>query len=129
MIKADLIFPSPKSAAGLGKLSIKDDFKFLGLQDYLVEINKRNIFLSAELRVNAGKGLTPDFTQLVQDLKVVGIIWSSNPEAMIESTKENRTYILKKGDKISEFKIKDITRTSAILEMEVEGQIKEYELR
>ena len=129
VIKPDLIFPSPKAGAGLAKLSIKNDFKFLALQDYLNEINKRNIFLASEARASAGKESTPDLSQLAQDLKLVGVIWSKNPEVMIESSKENRTYLLKKGDTFRQFKIKDITRSSAILEMEVEGQAKEYELR
>jgi len=131
VIKPDLIFPSPKAGAAIAKLSIKDDNKFLALQDYLNEINKRNIFLAPELRASGGKELTPDLSQLVQDLKLVGVIWSSNPEVMIESAKENRTYLLKKGDTFGQpqFKIKDVTRSSAILQMEVEGQAKEYELR
>jgi len=131
VIKADLLFPSSKSGAGLAKLSIKDGNKFLALQDYLSEIGKRNIFLSPGAKASAEKELNPDLSQLVQDLKLVGVIWSKNPEVMIESSKENRTYLLKKGDTFSQpqLKIKDITRNSAILEMEVEGQTKEYELR
>jgi len=128
-IKADLIFPSPRVGASVSKLTSKGDNGFLNIQEYLNEISKRNIFLSIEMKNALGQELTPDFTQLVQDLKLVGVIWSSNPEVMIESTKEKRTYLLKKGDTFSKFKIKDITRSSAILEMDIEGKPKEYELR
>lgn len=127
-IKADLIFPSP-SAGAVSKLTSKGGNGFLNIQEYLNEISKRNIFLPIEMKNATGQELTPDFSQLVQDLKLVGVIWSSNPEVMIESTKENRTYLLKKGDTFSKFKIKDITRSSAILEMDIEGKAKEYELR
>lgn len=130
VIRADLIFPSSKGSLGISKL-VTQESQFLRLQEYANEISKRNIFLASDIRANAKKELTPDISQLIQDLKLVGIIWSSNPEVMIESTKENRTYLLKKGETFSQpqIKIKDITRSSAVLEMEVEGKIEEYELR
>lgn len=126
LVNQDIIFPSAKAGA---KLSLKDDSRFLSLQDYQNEIKNRDIFLAFGVKAASDKELAPDLSQLVQDLKLVGVIWSSNPEVMIESSKENRTYLLKKGETFSQFKIKDITRSSAILEMESEGKQQEYELR
>ena len=63
-------------------------------------------------------------------LKLVGIIWSANPEVMIENSKDSRTYTLKKGESLSDqFKIKEISRSSAILVVTTPAGSKEYELR
>lgn len=103
---------------------------FLTIQEYLDSLDRRNIFLTAgvsqksEIDAIAIEGL-------VKDLKLVGVIWSSNPEAMIEDAVEQKTYLLKKGDKFlnDKFKVKDVTRNSAILDIYIEGQAKTYELR
>jgi len=72
----------------------------------------------------------PDITEEVKALKLVGIIWSQNPEVMIENSKDSRTYTLKKGEALSDqFKIKDISRSSAILLVTTPSGTKEYELR
>lgn len=128
-VRADLIFPSTKPGGKLAKLVNRNDNIFLGLDEYQQEIKNRNIFLAVGLKGSSQEELGHDLSQMAQDLKLVGVIWSNNPEVMIESTKENRTYLLKKGDTVSQFKIKDITRSSAILETEVEGKAEEYELR
>ncbi len=72
----------------------------------------------------------PDITEEVKALKLVGIIWSRNPEVMIENSKDSRTYTLKKGESLSDkFKIKEISRSSAILVVTTPAGSKEYELR
>ncbi|MDD5130902.1 MAG: hypothetical protein PHS66_07660 [Candidatus Omnitrophica bacterium] len=66
----------------------------------------------------------------LKDFKLVGIIWSKNPEVMIENAKDSRTYTLKKGDSFNEqFKIKEILRNSTILEVNLGTGTREYELR
>ena len=129
IVRADLIFPTSKGA-GLAKGINQQGNSFLGLQDYLGEISKRNIFLAANIRASGEKAVAPDVVLLMQDLKLVGIIWSKSPEAMVESVKDAKTYLLKKGDTISQqLKIKEVTRNSVILEKEIEGQMQEFELR
>jgi hypothetical protein len=76
----------------------------LGLQSvsyYLEKIKGRNIFVSAQPEpvVTAGKvdvegvpGEDP-----FKDFSLVGIAWSNDPEAMIEDTKLNRTFFMKRG--------------------------------
>jgi hypothetical protein len=128
-VKADLIFPTSKGA-GIAKGINQEGNNFLGLQDYLGEINKRNIFLGANIRASAEKQIAPDVIMLVQDLRLVGIIWSKNPEAMVESVKDAKTYLVKKGDTVSQqLRIKEVTRNSVILEKEIDGQMQQVELR
>ena len=71
-----------------------------------------------------------DITEEIKALKLVGIIWSQNPEVMIENSKDSRTYTLKKGEALNEeFKVKEISRNSATLTVTTEAGSKEYELR
>jgi len=71
-----------------------------------------------------------NITEEIKTLKLVGIIWSQNPEVMIENSKDQRTYTLKKGDSLNDqFKIKDISTNSAVLEVSTGAGIKEYTLR
>lgn len=102
----------------------------LTIQEYLDSLDRRNVFLAAGFLQKETID-TVVVTDLVKDLKLVGIIWSNNPEAMIEDLTENRTLLLKKGEKFRQdkFKIKDITRSSAILDITVKDQHIEYELR
>jgi hypothetical protein len=93
---------------------IKRDF-------FLPFSEKRSVYLQEE---------GPDITEEIKSLKLVGIIWSANPEVMIENSKDSRTYTLKKGESLSDkFKIKEISRTSATLAVTTPAGAKEYELR
>jgi type II secretory pathway component PulC len=128
-LSAELVFPPAKSASGLSKaLSIQDGL-FLGPDEYIGEIKKRNVFVPPQLRNQTQSDI--DIPALVQDLKLVGVIWSGNPEVMVESARENRTFLLKKNDTFTQeqIKIKDITRTSVVLEIDTEDGKQEYELR
>lgn len=66
-----------------------------------------------------------EIQQVIANLKLVGILWSDNPQAMVENTKEQKTYLLSAGDKIDTLNLKKIFRDKIIL-----GQDdKEWELR
>lgn len=52
---------------------------------------------------------------MVQNFRVVGIMWSDMPQVIIEDTGEGRTYFLNKGNKIKDVRIKDILRDRVIL--------------
>lgn len=73
---------------------------------------KRNIFsysgnITAPLKVEKEE---------VQDLKLVGIMWSDLPEAMVEF--QGKTYLIKEGDTLLDFKIKEVLRDGVVLEKE-----------
>ena len=85
---------------------------------YLDKIKQRNIFRmgakagedKAASAENASK-----IIELSQDLKLVGISWSDSPDAMIENTKAQRTFFVKKGQMIGELQVKEITRDKVII--------------
>lgn len=92
---------------------------------------RRNFFLPANAKVSS---MAAEDNAIVldelKDYKLVGIIWSKNPEVMIENAKDSRTYTLKKGESFSkQFKVKEISRSSAILEVDLGSGTREYELR
>ncbi len=110
---------------------IFEDKAVLSLQEYLDYVEKKNIFLPKDF-YEKNDQVDPDvLSNLVKDLKLVGVIWSAKPEVMIEDTFENRTFLLKKGEMFGQakHKIKDITRNSVVLEILVSGKVQEYELR
>jgi len=96
----------------------------LGRDKYIKEVQRRNIFSSME-KAPVGKSISIDIVSKVKDLKLVGILWSDNPQAMIEDTKEAKTYLLNIGDEINQMKIKKIFRDKVI----IEAEDKEWELR
>jgi len=108
-----------KAAAQKGR-SFQDDAKadvrpFLY---YLEMVQRRDIFspvklMSAENPQEEAKKL---LSELVKDLKLVGISWGKDPEVIIEDKKDNKTYFLKTGDTISKFKIDVILKDKVILE-------------
>ncbi len=84
---------------------------------YLEMVQRRNIFSpvvlkSAESTDADAKKL---LVSLVGELKLVGISWSENPEAMIEDKKAKKTYFLKTGDMINKLQVEDISKDRVIL--------------
>jgi type II secretory pathway component PulC len=76
---------------------------------------RRNIFSflpagSAEKAVQQ-EGIS----QLASGLKLVGVIWSDNPQAMIEDSQGNKTYLVGKGDNVGQLKVNNINRNSVVL--------------
>jgi type II secretory pathway component PulC len=128
---ASLFLPAKKVDSSSSKFSLLPKAGFLSREEYLAEIKKRNVFLPFDLRESVREGMSAEVSELVKDLSLVGIIWSKNPEVMIESKRESRTMLLKKGDTFNadEIKVKEITKNSAVLEIHSGGEVREYELR
>ncbi|MDD5504611.1 MAG: hypothetical protein PHV77_04790 [Candidatus Omnitrophica bacterium] len=62
--------------------------------------------------------------------KLVGIIWSQVPEAIIESEMDTRTLVVKKGDTLGDkCTVKDVLRNSVILQVSTKDGLRDYELR
>jgi type II secretory pathway component PulC len=53
--------------------------------------------------------------QPTDNFKLVGIMWSSSPQAMIEDTKEQKTYLLGEGESVGQSQVKKIMRDKVIL--------------
>lgn len=92
------------------------------ISDVLAQAHKHNIFT-----------LLPPKEKQVQrtdiggpvELRLVGVLWSDNPQAMIENTKEQKTYFVNTGDKIGVVTVKSITQNKVIISKDSE----EWELR
>lgn len=95
----------------------------INIDEALTQIKRRNMFTllpsKEEAQASVNIGLT------LGNLKLVGILWSDNPQAMIENTKEQKTYFVSKGDKIGDIEVRSILRDKVIVGKESE----EWELR
>lgn len=92
---------------------------------YLEKARSRDIFKmglssAAGAQETTSKPPTSKIAEAMQNLKLVGISWSEDPDVIIEDTKVNRAYFLKKGQTINEFKVKAIFRDKVILSYEEE---------
>lgn len=91
---------------------------------------KRNIF-TLTAQQNQAEAAGPTIGQEAQDnsalggVKLVGIIWSDNPQAMLEDTKESKTFLVSTGDTVGDMKVKQILANKVIIGKEG----KEWELR
>lgn len=110
-----------------GGAGILEDDKGSGLEDVNVsdmvaQVKARNIFtFVAKKQAAKLQEATGD-----SNFKLVGILWSNAPQAMIEDTKEQRTHLLSVGDRIGKsIVVKNIFRDKVLLTNE--GQ--EWELR
>ena len=97
---------------------------------YLQKVSSRDIF--KEGKKEAPKEETPspaavaETAEAVQSLALVGISWSSNPDAIIEDKSKQRTYFVKRGQEAG-----DGVRVEAIFKdhVVVTYEDREYELR
>lgn len=129
--KSNSISFAPRDGSAIIKLISAGEAQGLMRKNITNQNITRDFFLPfGEKRSVPAQEEGPDITEEVKTLKLVGIIWSRNPEVMIENSKDSRTYTLKKGESLSDkFKIKEISRTSAILVVTTPAGSKEYELR
>lgn len=81
----------------------------------LKEARKRNVFTLAPQAKEEKRKTAIKPRERVADLKLVGILWSSNPQAMIEDVKSGRTYLIGAGDEIKRWKVKAIYQDRVII--------------
>jgi len=93
----------------------------INIAEVLAQTRERNIFTFLPSKTEPV--IATDVFLVISNLKLVGVIWSDNPQAMIEDTKEQRTYLLNTGEQMGKIKIKKIFRDKVILD--IEGQEKE----
>jgi type II secretory pathway component PulC len=125
---ADLNFEIPEATATAG-IGAAPPLKALSF--YLEAIRERNIFEIArtESKVTEEvKSREPSFETLEasQSLRLVGISWSKDPDAMIEDTQSMRTYFVKRGEAVGKFKVQAIFKDRVVL---VSADGEEIELR
>ncbi len=86
------------------------------LPDYLEVCKKRDLFSPSATKSKLIEREVLSLSQLIKDLRLVGIYWGECPEAMIEHIKEKRTYFVKQGETIKDIKVKTILEDRVILE-------------
>jgi hypothetical protein len=129
--KSNAAYFTPSDSAAVLKFITAGEAQGLLRKNTGGENLKRNFFMPAGFK---SEGISAEESTTVldelKDFKLVGIIWGANPEVMIENGKDARTYTLKKGESFNDqFKVKDISRNSVILEVNLSSGAKEYELR
>ncbi|MDD5060479.1 MAG: hypothetical protein PHY35_05105 [Candidatus Omnitrophica bacterium] len=128
--KSDAAFFMPAGSQAIIKL-ISPDNQGPARKNISSRDIRRNFFLPPGAKGNdtVNQLEEQNLAEESKDFKLVGIIWSQNPEVMIENAKDSRTYTLKKGDILDgQFKVKEISRNSAVLEA-TEDSTKQFEIR
>jgi hypothetical protein len=82
---------------------------------YLEKVKERDIFKMGAKPVEEEVAPTGKIIDLCGVLRVVGISWSADPDAMVEDTKVNRTYFIKKGDSVGELTVKEIQKDRVVM--------------
>lgn len=109
-----------KSAIKGGEMTTADIGETLGLNKaasyYLEKVRQRDIFkMGAKGAVPAVKAPTPRIVEATQHLKLVGISWSNDPDALIEDARALRTFFVKRSQMIGEVKVQAIFKDKVIL--------------
>jgi hypothetical protein len=95
---------------------IKDVSALKGLIYYVDGIGKRDIFrMGGKFDLAAEPAAVSKLAELTQSLKLVGISWSADPDAMIEDSKMSKTFFVKKGQMIGEFTVENISQDKVSL--------------
>ena len=90
---------------------------------YLEKARQRDIFKMVVQKKEPGQdvgGPSARLMEATQDLRIVGISWSKDPDAMIENTKTRATYFLKKGNVFNNIKVEAIFKDKVVLSFEGE---------
>ena len=117
----DLAAPAAENGASLNLM--ERVFLKKAVSYYLEKMSGRDIFqmgtvkkvvgadgVQTEMKVTSAKML-----DVTESLKLVGISWSSDPDAIIEDTKGTKTFFVKTGQKIGDVKVQAIFKDKVIL--------------
>ncbi|MCM8814060.1 MAG: hypothetical protein NC924_09045 [Candidatus Omnitrophica bacterium] len=93
-------------------------------QFYLDKIRKRDLFSLADRDLKKltvftdGQEEPSRARELIADLKLVGISWSEDPDAIIEAERAQKTFFVKRGYQINDIEVKDILKDRVVLRVE-----------
>jgi len=97
---------------------------------YLDQVRERDIFEmgrgSRDILMDDGKKVSEESLEKVRTLRLVGISWSKDPDAMIEDTDALRTFFVQVGDMVGDFKVLDISKDKVLL---ISGEGEKLELK
>jgi len=110
--KIETIFPEP---SGLKK----------AVSYYLDKVRERDIFTMGAKKVVVDVNPSSKSLDFFSSLKLVGISWSTDPDAMIEDTKGLKTFFVKRGEMVGEARVQAIFKDKVVLSLSGE----EFELK
>jgi hypothetical protein len=97
--------------------STPDDMKRPNIEasvdEAVSQAKKRNIFTFLPTKEEIASTINVGPT--LSNFKLVGILWSDNPQAMIENTKEQKSYFVSKGDTIGDIEVRKILGDKVIV--------------
>jgi len=111
-------------------LETKGDIKIAGIPEvpvstktasyFLEKVRQRDIFSmgaqdESEAADAKSKGPTLGIIEATKHLRLVGISWSADPDAMIEDTTAVRTFFIKRGQMIGDVKVEAIFKDKIVL--------------
>ncbi len=79
--------------------------KEINMPELLYESESRNMFSLAQLKTESLPSQAEDYSAMLKDFKLVGIMWSDSPQAMVENVKEAKTYLLSVNDNLGQFMV------------------------
>jgi hypothetical protein len=95
---------------------------------YLDKVRERDIFtmgLKKTAEKQSENNPSAKSLEIASTLKLVGISWSNDPDAMIEDTKELKTFFVKRGEMVGDAKVQAIFKDKVVLSLGKE----EFELK
>lgn len=118
---SDLEAPAPENGSPINlmeRVLLKKAVSY-----YLEKMGQRDIFrMGAVKKVTTAEDgqttmqvMSSKVLDATENLKLVGISWSSNPDAIIEDTKASKTFFVKPGQRIGEVNIQAIFKDKVIL--------------
>lgn len=117
--KPELNFEAP---GGTGAAAFQNASLLKAASFYSEQVRERDIFrIGGKKAKNEDAVAAPSssaITDATQNLRLVGIAWSENPDAMIEDTSIPKTFFMKRGEKIGDIKIQAIFKDKVILNYE-----------
>jgi hypothetical protein len=86
------------------------------LSFYLDGLKKRDIFkMGQKSPLESAEVISSKAAEATQTLKLVGISWSDQPDVMIEDTKAAKTYFVKKGQMVGDFRVEAVYKDKVVL--------------
>lgn len=112
-VRLDKRYDNLEASMGIADRKGAGGFGTLPFEEVLSSVASRNIFVPYQVK----RAVVEDKpVQTLQGFVLVGVIWSSKPQAMVEDTEKKKTYLVATGDAIDDMRVKLITKNSITLE-------------
>jgi|WetSurMetagenome_2_1015567.scaffolds.fasta_scaffold784346_1 hypothetical protein len=104
------------STKDIASASVKEASSLKPFSYYLESFKKRDIFRMGQKSPTDNTGaISSKAAEASQNLRLVGISWSDQPDVMIEDTKAAKTYFVKKGQMVGDFRVESVYKDKVVL--------------